>query len=309
MSASPTLRTRYRPLPGRRATQVALAMAVVLSSLVGGWGTAPAEATSYRFWSYWTGGSDWTFSNQGASRRPVDGGVEGWRFAISPASSSTIPPRHNPSFASLCRNTPAEDGKKRVGLVIDYGTTSDAPDGESPPSMLTTCAVVPEDANGYDVLVTVAQLRTDSGLICGISGYPTSECGTPVSDPTPDPTGGSDQGSGGNSGDGNGSGNGSGETSNGANGPTSGSSASTPGKNDTSKKADAKGKKNDDRKKADADKSRPSASAAADATPAAAAIDGAPASPSNGSPVGLLVGLIVVVAIGVAALVMRRRKA
>ena len=67
------------------------------------------------------------FSNQGASRRPADGGVEGWRFAISPATSSTIPPRHSPSFSSLCGNTPAEDGKKRVGLVIDYGTSSDAP--------------------------------------------------------------------------------------------------------------------------------------------------------------------------------------
>jgi len=307
MSASPTLRTRYRPLPGRRATQVALAMAVVLSSLVGGWGSAPAEATSYRFWSYWTGGSDWTFSNQGASRRPVDGGVEGWRFAISPASSSTIPPRHNPSFASLCRNTPAEDGKKRVGLVIDYGTTSDAPEGESPPSMLTTCAVVPEDANGYDVLVTVAQLRTDSGLICGINGYPANECGAPVSDPTPDPTGDSGEGSGDGNGGGSGSGNGSGATSGGDNGPTSGSSASTPGKGDPTKKSDDKGKKDDDKKR-DADGPSPSASSASDATPAAAAVEGSPTSPASGSPIGLIVGLVVVVAVGVTALVLRRRR-
>ena len=307
MSASPTLRTTYRPLSGRRATQVALAIAVVLSSLVGGWGAAPAEATSYRFWSYWTGGSDWAFSNQGASRRPVDGGVEGWRFAISPATSSTIPPRHSPSFSSLCGNTPAEDGKKRVGLVIDYGTTSDAPEGESPPTMLATCAVVPEDANGYDVLVTVAQLRTDSGLICGINGYPASECGAPVSDPTPDPTGGTGQGSGGDGG-GSGSGGGSGDSSSGANGPTSGSSATTPGNNDAAKKGDAKGKKNDDGKESDADKPSPSTSSASDATPAAAAIDGSPTSPSSGSPLGLIVGLIIVFAVGVTALVLRRRK-
>jgi hypothetical protein len=309
MSALPTLGTTYRPLLGRRAAQVALVMAVVLSSLVGGWGAAPAEATSYRFWSYWTGGSDWTFSNQGASRRPVDGGVEGWRFAISPASSSTIPPRHSPSFASLCGNTPAEDGKKRVGLVVDYGTSSDAPDGESPPSMLATCAVVPEDANGYDVLVTVAQLRTDSGLICGINGYPASECGAPASDPTPDPTSGSDQSSGGNGDGGSGSGNGSGGDGGGTNGPESGSSATTPGNDDAGKKGDPKGKKNDDGKKSDADKPSPSASAVSDATPAAAAIDGSTAAPSSGSPIGLIVGLIVVIALGVTAIVLRRRKA
>ncbi len=216
-----------------------------------------------------------------------------------------------PRSPACAASTPAEDGKKRVGLVVDYGTSSDAPDGEAPPSMLSTCAVVPEDANGYDVLVTVAQLRTDGGLICGINGYPASECGAPVSDPTPDPTGGSDQGSGGNgNGDGGtGSGNGSGGDGGGASGPTSGSSASTPGNGNGSKQGDPKGKKNDDGKKSDAAEPSPSASAADDATPAAAAIDGSPAAPSSGSPIGLIVGLIVVVGIGVTAIVLRRRKA
>jgi hypothetical protein len=296
-----------------------MAIAVALS-LVGGWGAAPAQATSYRFWSYWTGGSDWTFSNQGAARRPADGAVEGWRFAISPATSSTIPPRHSPSFSTLCGNTSAEDGKKRVGLVIDSGTTADAPEGESPPALIATCAVVPDDATGYDILLTVAQLRTDAGLICGINGYPATECGVAVSDPAPTPTGDPGGGSGNDSGDGNG--NGGGTPSDGSGG--SGGSGGTPG-NGSGATATAQGNKNtqehaagDGKKKFDADgkhsgtntpKDEASAKASADTTAAAAPVGTNPAAPSNGSPIGVIVGLIDVVVVGVTALFVRRRRA
>ena len=101
---------------------------LVLVGLVGAWGASTAEATSYRFWAYWLGSdTGWSFSNQGASRRPADGTVEGWRFAVSEASSSTTPPRHSTSFAQICGSTPPQDGKKRVGLVVDFGTATDAP--------------------------------------------------------------------------------------------------------------------------------------------------------------------------------------
>ena len=315
MSASPTLRSQTPT--GRRTTQVVVAITVALS-LVGGWGAAPAQATSYRFWSYWTGGSDWTFSNQGAARRPADGAVEGWRFAISPATSSTIPPRHSPSFSKLCGSTSAEDGKKRVGLVIDSGTTGDAPDGESPPAMIATCAVVPDDATGYDILLTVAQLRTDAGLICGINGYPATECGVAVSDPAPTPTGDPGGGSGNGPGDGNGGSTpadaaggsgGSGRTP----GDGAGGSATGQGNGNTTGQASGDGKKQADADGKHSDTNTPkdeaSAKASADTTAAAAPVGTTTGAPSNGSPIGVIVGLIVIVVVGVTAFFMRRRRA
>ena len=171
--------------PARR-TFALLAVLVVLVGTVGAWGAGAAEATSYRYWSYWIGGGDgWSFSTQGAARRPADGTVDGWRFSVSEASSSTTPPRREPSFARICGDTAPVAGSKRVGLVVDFGTTSDAPPGETPPALLARCVVVPEDANGYDVLSTAVTLRTQDGLVCGMAGYPATECGAPVADPSP----------------------------------------------------------------------------------------------------------------------------
>jgi len=48
----------------------------------------------YQYWSYWIGGSSWTFAPVGpASRSMQDGTVEGWRFlpggaSVSPGTSS-----------------------------------------------------------------------------------------------------------------------------------------------------------------------------------------------------------------------------
>jgi hypothetical protein len=280
-----------------RRSSLMLVVALV-ASLVGAWGAPQADATSYRFWSYWTGGADWTFSSQGAARRPADGSVDGWRFAVSPASSSTIPPRHAPSFDSLCGKTPAQDGKKRVGLVVDPGLDGDAPGGETPPPMIATCVVVPADANGYDVLMTVATLRSDQGLICGINGYPATECGAPVADPTPTKTDGPND-PGGSSG----SGSGDGQTSN-ATGSSSPNTADDP----KAARGDSDSRKGDDKPARQA-KDNPSATPTdSGAAVAAVASTSAPAGPSSGSPVGLLVGLVVVAVVGVVALVVRRKR-
>ncbi|MCZ3387457.1 MAG: hypothetical protein LH630_10960, partial [Actinomycetia bacterium] len=166
---------RSRPLAFRGAAVFTAIFAVF--AVLGTWGAAPADATSFRFWSYWLGSDDgWAFSSQGASRRPADGTVDGWRFAISEASSSTTTPRRSPSFARICGSTDPVDGNKRVGVVIDFGTTADAPDGETPGALISRCVVAPEDANGYDVLAAVVALRSDGGLICGMNGYPATEC-------------------------------------------------------------------------------------------------------------------------------------
>jgi hypothetical protein len=151
-------------------------------------GAGPAHATDYRYWSFWErdgGGSAWTYATQGPSTaRPSDGDVQGFRFAVSEDSKDSARPRSAPDFASVCARTPAREGRKRVALVIDFGTASDAPTGERPPAPRTACARVPEDATTADALASVAKpLRYDTNaLLCAIAGYPEKGCGEPVPD-------------------------------------------------------------------------------------------------------------------------------
>lgn len=278
----------------RRAVVVLAATTAAL-----GWVVAPADATSYRFWSYWSGGSDWTFASQGASRRPTDGAVEGWRFAISEASSSSTPPRHSPGFAQLCGDTDPVDGNKRVGLVIDAGTDADAPDGESPPALVATCVVVPTDANGYDVLAAAGmQLRTDGGLICGINGYPATECGVPVADPVETDDNEPDKNSQDTTDDRGGNG-GSVTTS-----PDAGATSTAEADEATSRSNRKPGDDRDRKEQDDDPQPGPTPSALAAAAPAAAS---APTE-GSGSPVGLLVGALAVVGLGAAAWALQRRR-
>lgn len=146
-----------------------------------------ADAASYRYWSYWVGGSAWTYAGQGASRVPPDGSVDGWRFVVSPATGSSKPPRASAGFQALCGDTDPVAGQKRVGVVIDYGTDDDAPPGEQPPAgPAGACVVLPPSANGYQVLAALTSLRVESGLVCGITGYPATGCAEPV-EPDDDP--------------------------------------------------------------------------------------------------------------------------
>jgi len=47
------------------------------------------------------------------------------------------------------------------------------------------CVVVPAGSVGLDVLRSVLDVRAgDSGLICGIAGYPAQECGAEIEAPT-----------------------------------------------------------------------------------------------------------------------------
>ncbi len=169
-----------------------LAAGVALVLGVGAWWALPttANATSYRYWTYWNGDSGtWAFSTIGAARRPPNGGVEGWRFEVSPAASSSQPPRTSASFAAICGSAQPAAGMKRVALVIDYGSTSDAPPVEHPPAgIVQVCQEVAVAATGYQVLGSVAAIRAQGGLVCGIGGYPATGCGEPVADPRPTPT-------------------------------------------------------------------------------------------------------------------------
>ncbi|MEV6973365.1 SCO2322 family protein [Kitasatospora sp. NPDC093806] len=145
-------------------------------------GAAPAQAAGYRYWSFWrwTDGG-WAYQQQGpAVHVPADGAVEGWRFAVSPdGGRDAARPGTAGDFGTVCAATPAEGGRKRVAVVLDFGGAADAPGGETPPDPRTACAVVPVRASSAEVLATVAPpLRYDgNGLLCAIAGYPRAGCG------------------------------------------------------------------------------------------------------------------------------------
>ncbi|KAB2972490.1 hypothetical protein F8R89_10810 [Streptomyces sp. SS1-1] len=161
------------------------ALAVLLAALVLTAGAAQAaQAAGYRYWSFWDrDGDSWSYATLGPSlSRPDDGDVQGFRFAVSEDSKDATRPRGAAEFSVICARTPARDGKKRVALVLDFGTAADAPSGERPPARRTVCARVDPDATTADALAAVAgPLRYDSNaLLCAIDGYPRKGCGEQV---------------------------------------------------------------------------------------------------------------------------------
>ncbi|MFJ7196751.1 MULTISPECIES: SCO2322 family protein [unclassified Streptomyces] len=164
-----------------RATPLLVVLGAVLAVL----GAGPAQAAGYRYWSFWeSSGSGWTYATQGPSLvRPDDGTVQGFRFSVSEDSQDSAKPRRAPDFTKICADTPAEDGTKRIALVIDPGTAADAPAGETPPAPRTACARVNPDASAAEALAAAAKsLRYSSdAMLCAITGYPASGCGEQVS--------------------------------------------------------------------------------------------------------------------------------
>ncbi|MDF4250414.1 SCO2322 family protein [Streptomyces sp. WMMB303] len=143
-----------------------------------------AESSGYRYWSFWQRqeGGSWSYATEGpATRRPEDGDVLGFRFALSEDSDQADKPRGAGSFAAACEGTKAAKDSKRVAVRIDFGTRADAPGGESgdPPAARTGCARIPENGTAADALAKVASpLRYNSdALLCAIDGYPATGCG------------------------------------------------------------------------------------------------------------------------------------
>ena len=264
----------------------------------------PAHATSFRFWSYWIGvDAGWSFATQGAARVPKDGTVDGWRFAVSPATGSSTPPRATARFDDVCGDTAPVADRKRVGLVIDFGTPGDAPPGQSPPGLtVVRCVVVPVSATGYQVLDTIGDLRVKSGLVCGIDGYPATGCGEPVAE-TGSNGGGSSSGAGSG-----GTGGGSGSNGSGATGaPTGGASASpSPSGGKPSEKAEEATRTATSSPSDEAGEEQsapPTVAALPSAAPAAA-----PANGTGGPSAALWAGVLVVVALGATAVAVGRRR-
>nr|WSX52079.1 SCO2322 family protein [Streptomyces sp. NBC_00974] len=173
----------------RRLTPVLLGLGLVLTLLA----ASPALASTYRYWSFWDGADgQWKYATQGpSSLRPADGSVQGFHFVVSKdAADQAAPPRAGADFAAVCSATPAVDGKKRIAVVIDFGTRADAAAGDTPPQEAprTACAQVGPDATAAEALAEVAKpLRYNSAaLLCSVSGYPKQGCGEPVADTAAD---------------------------------------------------------------------------------------------------------------------------
>jgi MYXO-CTERM domain-containing protein len=168
------------------------AVLLLLASLLLCAGAGQAQAAGYRYWSFWDRDGDrWVYATQGPSTaRPSDGDVQGFRFAVSEDSQDAARPRGEADFKTICAKTPSQDGKKRVALLLDFGTTTDAPSGETPPAPRTACAQVSPDATTAEALAAVAKpLRYDTNaLLCAISGYPEKGCGEQVAEQHQKPT-------------------------------------------------------------------------------------------------------------------------
>lgn len=162
---------------GTALTTTAMVIAAVVMSIVA---SSPAAATAYRYWTYWQARDGvWAFATAGpATTVPADGAVEGWRFAVTTASGrASDQPQAAPDFASICAGTPAQEGRKRLALVLDFGPPDVAPSGETPPALATACVVADADATSSDMLRSVATVRTnDVGLVCALQDYPRSGC-------------------------------------------------------------------------------------------------------------------------------------
>ncbi|MEV6568724.1 SCO2322 family protein [Streptomyces kronopolitis] len=186
--------------------RAALAGTALLAGAVTGLAAGPAQAQEYRYWSFWEGkGDSWTYASEGpGSLRPADGAVLGFRFTVSADSAAAGKPRGAAGFGAICADTPAEKGRKRVGVVVDFGTAADAPGGERPPASRTRCARVSEDASAGEALAAVARpLRYDaSALLCAVAGYPKAGCAervdgakeAPSAPPSPGAADGGDDG-------------------------------------------------------------------------------------------------------------------
>jgi hypothetical protein len=181
-------RTTLRHPNRRPVVAVPSLVAAVLLALVAAVvaPAAPASAAAYRYWGYFQlQDTAWGFATKGPDQvTPADGAVEGWRFAVAGETDARMP-RATATFDDLCGDTAAEAGKKRVGVVIDYGRAADAEDGKEPPAPVGKCAVVDTRATGAEVLAAVATVRAEGGLVCGIDSHPASGCGGEVKEVSP----------------------------------------------------------------------------------------------------------------------------
>jgi hypothetical protein len=149
---------------------------------------ASAAGKGWRYWGYYQaapGATTWTAAMTGPAVDVADGSVEGWSFVFSSDDVPSIAPVIKPDFATICGAVKADKDTKRIALVIDYGSKVYAPKGEKVQKSFTTCVRTAKTSQGIDVLGMAVKIRAaKSGLICGINGYPKTECGVEIATPT-----------------------------------------------------------------------------------------------------------------------------
>lgn len=170
-----------------RRAPIRVVLAALLAAAISVLTLSPAQAAAYRFWGFYQlADGQWAFAQKGPDQIvPEDGSVDGWRFAVADVNDVRYP-RATLAFDQICASTAAESGKKRVGLVVDFGRAADSADGATPPVPRAVCAVVAPEATSTDVLAAAGELRVENGLVCAVASYPAADCGGEVEDLSPE---------------------------------------------------------------------------------------------------------------------------
>ena len=164
-----------------------ISLALLLTTSFAFASPADAAGKGWRYWGYYQaapGAKNWTAAMTGPTVDVQDGAVEGWSFVFSADDVPSIAPSIKPNFAAICGKVKADKDTKRIALVIDFGASAYAPNGEKVQKRFTTCVRTAQTSQGIDVLGMAVKIRAaKSGLICGLNGYPKKECGVEI--PTP----------------------------------------------------------------------------------------------------------------------------
>ena len=171
----------------KRKISSVISLALILTTSFAFVSPADAAGKGWRYWGYYQvapGAKTWTAAMTGPTVDVQDGAVEGWSFVFDASDVPTTAPSRKPDFASICQRVKADKNLKRIALVVDFGRSAYAPKGEKVPVSFTRCVQIAKSAQGIDVLGKAVKIRAaDSGLICGLNGYPAKECGVEI--PTP----------------------------------------------------------------------------------------------------------------------------
>ena len=167
---------------------------VVLTLLVSVICLAPGARAEggYRYWTFWMSEAEnWRFATEGpATTKTNEGDVFGWRFAITTATATkdAQPSISAPdAFTEACADVSAPEGEHRLAIIIDFGSADQAPDGELPPPNRIECVTAADGSTAAQSLSAIANLRVDQGFVCGVDGYPESECAPVVELPVVEP--------------------------------------------------------------------------------------------------------------------------
>ena len=164
-----------RPAPGRARRRSSRAC---LSALT----VAPAHAAAYRYWGFYqlTDGA-WAFAQKGSDQTvPADGRVDGWRFAVADDSLDPLPARR----PDLRRRSAARPLPRPARSGSASSSTSGArpmpPTARPRPSRRRCAPSSPRTPRARPCSPRRGDVRTEKGLVCGVAGYPASDCGGAV---------------------------------------------------------------------------------------------------------------------------------